>query len=180
MTATIDGKIWAASIDEAKRVARGSVHFDDLVQEGVIAGWTASQGDRRDVGMYARQAARNRVRTVAAGRAPMVGSERGKNEARDPMRVPFACVPESERPEFAESSMGIQPPHPPLRFSSDIEEALAALTPRQREIAVLVADGAALNDLERKLWGSRIRPALREALAHRAPDRRFVDQELGE
>lgn len=170
MSVTVDGKIWAASLDEAKRVARGSAHFDDLVQEGVIAGWRASQGERRDVGVYARAAARNRVRTVAAGRAPMVGSERGKNEARDPMRVPFACVPESERPEFAESSMGLQPPHPPLTFSADIEAALAALTPRQRAVALLVADGAALNDLERKLWGSRVRPALREALAHRAPE----------
>lgn len=170
MTATIDGTLWAASIDEARHVARGSVHFDDLVQEGVIAGWKASQDVRRDVGMYARAAARNRVRTVAAGRAPMVGSERGRNEARDPMRVPFACVPESERPEFAESSMGIQPPHPPLRFSADIEEALAALTPRQREIALMVADGAALTKAERTQWTGRIKPALRETLAHRDPE----------
>jgi RNA polymerase sigma factor (sigma-70 family) len=152
-------------------------NYDDLVQEGVVAAWKATQQPLRDPVVYGGVSARRRIKDIALGKTSMLGSERG-GPIYDPMRVrphqrESFDSPEVEMLEAADLLALVEMSY----HRGTIMRAIATLPQRQREYVYLrfwqgmtneeigALRGTSL-DAERSLWLRSIKPTLARELAH--------------
>ncbi len=146
--------------------------FDDLVQEGAVAAWQATQQERTDPVTYGAVSARRRITGMLTGRYPMTGNEEPGKRTHDLARQ------KERREDFAVTAHIAQPggdPFVAVEQRVDLERALRVLEPRDRVMARLVgldqpwdAIGPTIGLAPlgaRNRWTRQVRPALREALA---------------
>ncbi len=148
--------------------------FDDLVQEGVVAGWKAAPKATGDPVTYAAVSARRRITDVGTGKAPMLGNETGGptyDFARRPeLREDFELAVGLEAPELLAAVE--------LAYHYDeILRVLSAMPQRYREYVYLrfwlgmtnaevAAHRGSVVTAEKSLWQRTIRPRLAAELAH--------------
>lgn len=144
--------------------------FDDLVQEGVVAAWKATQEPRTDPRTYGAVSARRRIGNMIEGRYPMTGSE-----AEPGTRIYDLARQTGKRSDDAvvEDIPG-RSPFVAVEQRVDMERALAVLEPRDRVLARMVGLDQSWDTIApvlgmkplgaRTRWVKYVRPALREAL----------------
>lgn len=144
--------------------------FDDLVQEGVVAGWKAAPRATGDPITFGAVSARRRIADVGTGKAPMLG-----NETKGPTYRPKHTDDLDAVKELLDGSDLLDK----VEWSyhhGQIVQVLNSLPLRQREYvyyrfwqgmtdAEIAARKGTTRDTERSLW-SRIKPVLARELAH--------------
>jgi RNA polymerase sigma factor (sigma-70 family) len=144
--------------------------FDDAVQEGVIAGWTATREvERTEPTTYGKVAAKNRIVRVLSGRQGMTGSEREGSKTYDLHRQA------TRRGDLADVREPLRDPYVAADRRIDLERVLATLDARDRLIARAVACDRPWEEIAAFVgmkprgvavrWERYIRPVLRERLA---------------
>ena len=146
--------------------------FDDLVQEGVVAAWTATQTPRTDPVTYGAVSARNRITGMSTGRYPMTGSEAAPGK-----RIHDLARQTDRREDFAVTAEILDRGNPfaAVEQRVDMQRALRHLEPRDQALAYLVGLDQPWDVIGPKIglaptsarnrWDRQVRPALREALA---------------
>lgn len=171
-------------VDRLYRISRHQVakfhdttseKFDDLVQEGVVAGWKAADKARGNPVTYAAVTARRRITDVDLG-TPMLGNENGGRPTYDVARTG------RQEPEDALDGLLLAAPD----LLSAVEWAyhrgtvlavLNSLPLRQREYvyhrfwmgrtdAEIAAFTGTTREAVKSLWHRSIKPTLRRELAH--------------
>lgn len=163
---------YAASVHHTAKVKQPhDAEFDDLVQEGVIAAWKATQSPRKDRVTYGAVSARNRINGMQTGRYAMTGSENVGTKTYDQARKT------DRREDFSvtEDIASNQNPFVAVEQRVDMERALLVLEPRDRVVARMVGLDQSWETIApivglaptsvRNRWDRTIRPALREVLA---------------
>lgn len=163
---------YAASVVLTGRLRVASAEdFDDLVQEGVVAAWEASQRPTRDPLTYAKVAARRQIQRVAMGRQPMTGGGKPGSKTYDQSRQATSRVALEDagdppaRDEFSAVELRLE-----------VEKALEGLDQRDRVIALGVGADKTWGEVAplvglapvsvKNRWNRITKPLLREELAH--------------
>lgn len=149
--------------------------FDDLVQEGVVAGLRAAAKATGDPVTYGAVAARRRISDVGTGRAPMLGSESG-GPRYEPLRA------SDRRSDEALDDLLLAAPDllEAVEWSyhrGTILAVLNRLSERHREYVYMrfwlglpdseiAARRGSTREAEKSLWNRTIKPLLRRELAH--------------
>lgn len=163
----------ARSLAHQMRIPTDSLDFDDLVQEGAVAAWLATnEVERQDPVRYGMVAARHRMMGNLRGRVPMYGNESPGKKIYDQMRQvekreidPDGALPDTpwRRDAYAEVERRI-----------DVQRALRGLSARDVLVAEMVGRGHSWAEIAealsttanaiQKQWRKNIQPALRERL----------------
>lgn len=168
-------RLHRASVHQVKKFhAPHDEQFDDLVQEGVIAGWKAAGRAQGDAVTYGAVSARRRIADIDTGQAPMLGSE-GK-----PRSEPL--VRRERRSDEALDDLLLVAPDllAAVEWSyhrGTILAVLNGLPERQREYvyhrfwmgrtdAEIAAEVGSSREAVKSLWNRSIKPTLRRELAH--------------
>jgi RNA polymerase sigma factor (sigma-70 family) len=164
----------ARSLAHQMRIPTDSIDFDDIVQEGAVAAWIATDAiERRDPVTYGMVVARRRITGTLRGKHPMYGSEaEAGHRIHDQMRKvelreidPDGALPDApeRRDAFAEVERRI-----------DVSRALSGLGSRDRVIADMVGRGHTWAEVAeavdstanavQKHWRKNLQPTLRDRL----------------
>jgi RNA polymerase sigma factor (sigma-70 family) len=174
---------YRASVHHAAKTRQPSADdFDDLVQEGVVAAWKATQTPRTDPKTYGAVSARRRITDVASG-GTMMGTpiepkeRRGADRGKATVGRSYDQARQVDKREDAAVMEGITDrgnPFVAVEQRVDMERALEVLEPRDRVLARLVgldqpweaiAPVVGLAPLgARNRWNRYVKPALRTAL----------------
>lgn len=145
--------------------------FDDLVQEGVVAAWKATQEARVDPKTYGAVSARRRIGNMVEGRYPMTGSE-----AEPGKRIHDLARQTNKRDDAAvtEDIVDRGNPFVAVEQKVDMERALKVLEPRDQVLARMIGQdqpweviGPAIGMAPlgaRTRWTKYVRPVLRSSL----------------
>lgn len=165
----------ARSLAHQMRIPTDSLDFDDLVQEGAVAAWLATDG--RDLSgdpvTYGMVAARHRIYNTLRGKQPMYGSE-----AEEGRRIHDQHRQVENREVDAEGAMAGLPwrrdAYTEVERRVDVERALSGLSGRDLVIAGMVGRGyqwaeigsalGTTGNAVQKQWTKNVRPALQERL----------------
>lgn len=149
-------RAWIYKVAYDRTLSQPSLR-EDCVQEGLIAAWEAWQ-HRPGHTEYAKAAARNAIIALATGHKKPFGhvGHRGWQEA--PM-VSYAPMELPEHPHMEQ-------PNDLAYHRREIADVVLGLTRHQREIVHCVAFGLPLTPSGSGEWHGRLRPRLRQRLAH--------------
>lgn len=161
----------AQSLAHQMRIPTDSADFDDLVQEGAVAAWQATQVERADPVVYGMVVARRRIQGHLRGKHPMLGSEREGGRIHDQHRqtdkrdvVEDIAEKAWERDIFREIERRVDVD----RATRDMKDRDRALI---REVALhglnwteIAASLGMTPNAAQKYWRAKVRPALQERL----------------
>lgn len=164
---------YAASRHYARRMT-SELDAEDLIQEGVLAAWRATQqGDRDDPRAWGATAARSRILNLAAHGYPQAGSETPGRKVADQSRK-RAGLREGDFDTVALTIADVAETYSEVEIRIDVTRAMRSLDQRDRHIAMLVGIGQQWTEIGervgmghhavKKRWHSIIKPALRDAI----------------
>lgn len=165
---------YRASVHHVAKTAQpNDERFDDLVQEGVLAAWKATQEPRTDPATYGAVSARRRVGDMLTGRYPMTGSEAEPGKRIHDMSR--SAAHHAEGLEAVEDMASSGNPYVAVEQRVDMARALARLEPRDQTIARMVGEDQPWEVIApvvgmkplgaRNRWTREVRPQLRDILA---------------